>query len=748
MSFLFHSSTLTNCISWSFRIHMLQACCQYPQFKEIHYTILPCRKIILLLIGCVLSLGVTLPPTLAHSSENWFIPQSITYENRLPVNHFRYKFTQEFADQYHEYAISQLSLLGELSKDQINEIETEYQLIKLILESVKAAVDINTLRSMTEKQIANFLKDPDFLQVILNQLDRMGLIPADEDDTVFKDTILLIAKLYLEILKNIPDDVPFTADTVKLTKDVNVSGSVTFWIGIASDIGGIANSIVHAVQLKKVTSVMYSHLIAHEFIKAHVCPTWEDKNSIFYQEGEPLSCDYQHYREFIASTYDDYADEYGGVGFPGVNAINSDGDLIKYSAGGTFKLYIKIPNKKGTSSLEEWYNSVDWTDYAILSPGNYDVDLATSVIEKYYGLNNATNYSMILLDGNERIIIHELWDDLRAGDEIKITTPFHNQLQREEILAYDFHYKVKNISIYKINSDLSEELITGKKYGLINVFKKVALKNGENIFKEEIELYAYGEDNPITVTRYFFINIPETFSWNLFLPAILAKSNSTNLQEGLVAHYEFEGNANDSSEKGNHGTEYGGFNYVSGKFGQAVQFTGDINQYIDVGKGLKYPFPMTVSAWVYFDNLPTATGNPIFLNDSVNGEAYYHGVYMSIGKEGRLTGWVGSGYAAPWTRKHKQSSNPVITEDNWHLVTVVFYNYDNMKLFADGAEMDGSFVGDGTGMTYSASYSGRIGNTNQTSEQYRVAADGLIDDLRVYNRALSQSEIEAIYLSE
>jgi len=44
----------------------------------------------------------------------------------------------------------------------------------------------------------------------------------------------------------------------------------------------------------------------------------------------------------------------------------------------------------------------------------------------------------------------------------------------------------------------------------------------------------------------------------------LTNSPNVNLTNGLVAYYEFEGNANDSSGNGHNGTEYGGVTYVSG----------------------------------------------------------------------------------------------------------------------------------------------------------------------------------------
>ncbi len=46
------------------------------------------------------------------------------------------------------------------------------------------------------------------------------------------------------------------------------------------------------------------------------------------------------------------------------------------------------------------------------------------------------------------------------------------------------------------------------------------------------------------------------------------------INDGLVAHYEFEGNANDSSGNGNNGTEYGGVEYVDGVMGKAGSFDG------------------------------------------------------------------------------------------------------------------------------------------------------------------------------
>ena len=79
--------------------------------------------------------------------------------------------------------------------------------------------------------------------------------------------------------------------------------------------------------------------------------------------------------------------------------------------------------------------------------------------------------------------------------------------------------------------------------------------------------------------------------WTYFCPkenlishlnSIFPTDNSgVNLSNGLVAHYEFEGNAKDSSGNGNNGIEHGGVGYVDGVIGKAGSFDG-VDDYIEV----------------------------------------------------------------------------------------------------------------------------------------------------------------------
>ena len=226
------------------------------------------------------------------------------------------------------------------------------------------------------------------------------------------------------------------------------------------------------------------------------------------------SCESTEYKDFIQTTYED-----SGITFSG--ATDSTGEPIRYIIEDIFDLFSNIPNKVGDYSYAEWYNSaLGWTDYAIFNFNDFDAELASSVIESYFAANNATQYSIFLFDEEGDIIpahaYNDYYNSINVNTPISIKTPFH---YKKEILAYDFHYSVKSISVYKVNSDKSEELVTGTDPSGNEVFNLVTLSPGENIFKESIELtnspFETDEGDTITVNRYFYINGSEVSTYYL-----------------------------------------------------------------------------------------------------------------------------------------------------------------------------------------------------------------------------------------
>ena len=216
---------------------------------------------------------------------------------------------------------------------------------------------------------------------------------------------------------------------------------------------------------------------------------------------------------------------------------------------------------------------------------------------------------------------------------------------------------------------------------------------------------------------------------------------------GLVGYWSMDGDdvdwsattaeVIDRSGQGNHGNAYGmdGANAYVGKSGQALDFGGsgsgdyivppssDLNTYIN---------DTTVVAWVKFDNHAGASFTPIY-NNNTSGNANLN-IYMDVSAD-RLRCLSGN------------SAGDVITtldiSDNvWYLAACTRSVADNqLKLYVDGVlKAADSYL---TARTYNAASPVAIGTSAYSQGNYLF--DGKIDELAVFNRALSADEIIALY---
>jgi len=88
-------------------------------------------------------------------------------------------------------------------------------------------------------------------------------------------------------------------------------------------------------------------------------------------------------------------------------------------------------------------------------------------------------------------------------------------------------------------------------------------------------------------------------------PAVTTPA-AVDFYSGLVAQWDFSGNANDSSSNGNNGTVYGGATYVPSPIGQALNCDG-VDDYVNMGNSgtLKPTTNITIAMWIK----PGATQN-------------------------------------------------------------------------------------------------------------------------------------------
>ena len=200
---------------------------------------------------------------------------------------------------------------------------------------------------------------------------------------------------------------------------------------------------------------------------------------------------------------------------------------------------------------------------------------------------------------------------------------------------------------------------------------------------------------------------------------------------GLVAAYGFDevsgGKAVDASGKQNHGTITEAKRGNWGRFGRALLFDG-VNDWVTVSdsSSLDLISGMTVEAWVY----PTVVmnlGNTIVVKeDGTANSAYY--LYANEDSNRPISGARIGGYQVV-------SGPSALPVKKWsHLAST--YDGQSLRLFVNGNEVarrpqSGKIPVSGGKL--------RIGGNAIWGEYFT----GRIDEVRIYNRALSQAEIVA-----
>jgi hypothetical protein len=202
----------------------------------------------------------------------------------------------------------------------------------------------------------------------------------------------------------------------------------------------------------------------------------------------------------------------------------------------------------------------------------------------------------------------------------------------------------------------------------------------------------------------------------------------------LVAHWtldEASGTAACDSAGNNDGTLFGGPQWVAGKIGAALQFDG-IDDYVDCGSGpsLDITKEITVAAWVKTVTCGVAERNTFMI--SKGGFSYM--LQLAVQEPNRnLVEFVihdGAWYPAglPVTRPFN---------DDWHHLAGT-YDGVQLRLYVDGRpEATTDHVGD---IDSSAAHV----NIGRVSDWPDNLFTGTIDDARIYNRALSNVEIEGL----
>jgi uncharacterized protein (TIGR02145 family) len=215
---------------------------------------------------------------------------------------------------------------------------------------------------------------------------------------------------------------------------------------------------------------------------------------------------------------------------------------------------------------------------------------------------------------------------------------------------------------------------------------------------------------------------------------------------GLVGWWPFNGNANDESGNGNHGTVNGATLAADrfGNAGKAYSFDG-VDDFVEVVNNPNFAFLLnssfSVSIWFNSTNL-ISTYSLIGQGDS-DGQSqnrfwkiYLNGLFIQSHIRGNLSD--------PFDTKNNYQLN---LTNSWFMITMTRNFNNNLNLFVNGQLVD--IDNDITGISNQFNVQRNIllgAFLNSYNSSYIQYFPGRLDDIAIYNRALSASEVQQLYL--
>ena len=221
--------------------------------------------------------------------------------------------------------------------------------------------------------------------------------------------------------------------------------------------------------------------------------------------------------------------------------------------------------------------------------------------------------------------------------------------------------------------------------------------------------------------------------------------------ESLIAYYPFNGNANDISGNGHHGEVNGALpsNDMYGNTNSSFLFTDNQNIVIPDSETLNI-YPLTISLWYNPNNYPEGDTNIFskYVPTSWNGFQILYGDNTNVSNY-ETTENNGFGTQSWYARNQSNRvigyyNSPAFLQSDvsintwYHYVLVI--DSTGGKIYING-QLASSDIWDGTPGVSTNNYLWKIGGSYDGNLWY----NGKIDDIGIWNRALSQEEVLSLH---
>jgi len=311
--------------------------------------------------------------------------------------------------------------------------------------------------------------------------------------------------------------------------------------------------------------------------------------------------------------------------------------------------------------------------------------------------------------------------------------------------ACDESWSIDNVKVKLLNVNTTTQYLwsNGATTPSINVSPNqtttytVIVTNGSAVFKDTATVYVLNPQINIGQDTTICKGESVVLTANASSQNICNKSQlPANLQQGLVAYYPFCGNANDESGNGNNGT-VNGVTLTTDRFGNAnsaYSFDG-MNDYIEAPSSSNLNFGdsinYTYNIWLKF-NSNHSSG---LIGKSTPGFAIGSQIMLNLSK-------AKFDFMTSQPTQINFTANTVLNNNIWHLISVVAERSSNkISIFVDG-NLDIFQINSNLSLAnINNTATLKIGVERMFSDYY----NGIMDDVTIYNRTLSNAEIQQLY---
>lgn len=257
---------------------------------------------------------------------------------------------------------------------------------------------------------------------------------------------------------------------------------------------------------------------------------------------------------------------------------------------------------------------------------------------------------------------------------------------------------------------------------------------------------------------YYFHGLIDDYRlYNRVLTADEVAELYRGINSGLIGYWRLDEvsgtSAADSSGNGNTGTMNGGLtgsNAVRGQLLSGLDFDGS-NDRVTIANESNFDFdfddPFTLAAWIYRE---TANSDDIVLGKNNWAPGYQFWLPSDGSPDCPGNGCLTIGILSPSDEGYAVStSNGAISVNNWHHIVATYdgsNSVNGLKIYVDGTEKTDISTRwndppSGPALNNAPLLIGDMDDTGSGTGEF----DGRIDEVRVYNRALSEQEIDRLY---